>query len=133
MAVISYTAIDRGQLIAGHSAETTYQIEIPFTRWNPNTRDQKVTRRSLSGKPFNVLHHTLETYDFATLGTENASEIAELKECFSSISAGELFSIDLYGTITTPSNVEAFRILGSVNPSREDQTYIAFSGRVERV
>ena len=133
MGVFTYTAINRGKLTAGHTANTVYQIEIPLSQWAPSIDEHKNSVRSLSGKPFIVLHHQLDVFSFSTVGTEDPSLIAQLEELFSSVAAGETFSIDPYGTIASPDNPVTVIIDGPARPTRLTQTEFAYSGRVERV
>lgn len=133
MGVFTYTAKDRGKLSAGHVAGTSYQIEIPFSQWDPAISEQKSSVRSLSGKPFTVLHHQVDQYSFSTVGTDDQSLIAQLDEFFSSVAAGEIFSVDPYGTIATPDNSITVMLDGVARPSRVNQTEFSYSGRLEKL
>lgn len=133
MAVFSYTAVDRGDLAAGHSAGTSYQIEIPLTDWSPSDREKKVVRRSLSGIPHQILHHRTKLFRFATLATDDATLLAHLEELFSSVAGGEPFSIDVLGTIASPNNPINVVMSGSVSSPRSNQTELSYRGQVERI
>lgn len=133
MAVITYEAVDRGRLVAGHSAGTSYSIEIPLSEWNESVKEQKSVVRSLSGVKHTILHNRIYFYQFKTVSTDNVSTILSLDEFFSSVAGGETFTIDPYGTIATPQTDISLTIDGTHNTQRVNQTEFTYSAKAEAV
>jgi len=133
MAVITYTAKDRGDLMAGHSAGTEYTLEIPLTKWDRDFKDEARTTRSLSGTPHTVFHRTDRIYRFATVSTDNTNLINSLREFASSVAAGETFTLDPYGSIASPDEALLVTMHRRLDERREHQTAFSFSGQVIEV
>lgn len=133
MGVFSYTAVDRGSLVNGHSEGGQYQIEIPFSEWTPRNKEKKVVKRSLSGKPHTTFHNRQTLFSFSTIPTDDPAILEQLDELFASVAGGETFSIDVYGTIATPHNPVTAFMVGPVANSRSNQTELEYRGQVEKL
>lgn len=130
MAVITYNAVDRGDLVSGHSEGTEYTIEIPFTEWTPRNKKKGNTVSSLSGVKHHVLHYIERSFSFRTLGTDDTNLIASLDELFSSVAAGEVFTIDPYGTVANPDVTFSVQVNGDHRVSRPTPTEFSYSALV---
>lgn len=101
MPVITYTAIDRGELVGGHSAGNSYQIEVDFEAFPRTTRARRDLDETLDGTPEGYLHALQHTYEVAT-DLVLLADRPNWREFFSSVLAGEEFEIDFAGTIAAP-------------------------------
>lgn len=134
MAVFKYFAVDRGDLISGHSEGTEYSFEIPLQDWTPIRKRIETTKKSLSGKrQFTTLHRIERFHSFMTVGDPNASMLLNFLELESSVAAGETFYIDPYGTIAAPDNEISVKLVGDIKPRRTNTLEYSFSGKVELV
>lgn len=124
MAVITYTA--KRSLVAGHTAGEEYSINIPLTQWDRSTRRVMDTSRALSGMGYTRLHRVDEFYSVATIPINSETQIQRMREFLASVSGGEGFSIDPYGT------GEVFQCSLEDDPaeSRIAMTYFSFSFQV---
>jgi len=131
MAVFTYTAVDRGDLAGGHSEGTEYSIELPLSEWSPIKKKDEVVTRSLSGIKSTVLHNIAKKYSFRTVSTDDQSIIDGMEELFDSVAAGEIFSIDPYGSLASPDNPIDVSIDGNHKTKRIGQTEFDFSAKVD--
>jgi len=131
MAVFTYTAVDRGDLVSGHSEGTEYSIEFPLAEWSPIKKKDEVVTRSLSGVKRTVLHGIAKKYSFKTVSTDDQSIIDGMEEMFDSVSAGEVFTIDPYGYLLNPDNVISVSMDGNHRSQRVEKTEFSFSGKVD--
>ncbi len=101
MAVITYIAVDRGELAAGHTAATQYQIETIFEDSPRRTRVKGARAETEDGAPEAWVSAFQFTYDLRTDLVVSADR--ELwREFFSSVAGAERFQIDFTGTIASP-------------------------------
>jgi hypothetical protein len=133
MGVITYTAVDRGELAATHADGTLYTIEIPLADWDRQHKRVATTQKSLAGTRHTVLQRIERFYNFATIATDDATLVAHLTEFFSSVSGGENFDIDPFGTIAAPSASYTCVMDGDYKADLVNQTEYKFSARVEVV
>lgn len=131
MAVITYEAVDRGALLPGHSAGTSYSFEIPFSKWDVSEKDSSVVSRPLDGARHSVYFHTIEFYDFAFVPTDDQALLDQFEEFRTSTRAFEAFSIDFDGTILSPDNPIMVVKNGPIRRQRVNQTEFVYSGQVE--
>lgn len=107
MCVINFTAVDRGYLGAGVSAGNDVVIEIPlglekFTPFQTRKTDEA---RALDGTAFTILHRVdYSAYVTTHWVDDEALQDKIFLEFASSVAAGEVFTIDPYGTILNPDN-----------------------------
>lgn len=132
MAVFKYIAIDRGDLVSGHSAQTEYSIEIALTEWTPQKKQKKSMIEPMDGPMHVLLLGLRRRYDFTTIPIDDVAIIAEFEEMFDSIAAGEIFWIDPFGTIAVPDNEITVQIVGTQSSARIGQTEFQFSAKVEK-
>lgn len=133
MSVVRYLAVDRGNLIAGHSEQTEYLFEVPFSSMSTSESRQGRAQTSLSGKPFYTLHHVTRSHSLTTVNlhrVNDANTIASMEEMFSSVAAGETFFIDIYGTAGTPDNERSFVLDGGFSKAVTDVLFVQFSFKV---
>jgi hypothetical protein len=101
MPVITYTAVDRGELVGGHTAGTTYQIETQFNAYPRERQVRADVDETLDGTPEGYAHAAHYVYaiesDLILL-----AQRPNWRELFSSLDAREQFSIDFTGTIAAP-------------------------------
>jgi len=112
MAAITYTAIDRGDLITGHSELTEYSFDVPVEQFQKNTRREQSTVSSLSGRRVTTLHRLDTTFTVSTVETDDQTSIDNMREFLSSVAAGEEFTIDVFGSVLTPDNPITFKLDG---------------------
>jgi len=132
MAVFKYFAVDRGDLISGHSEGTEYLIEIPLSEWTPYKTKKESVIEPMEGPVHTLLLSIRRYFSFSTTSTGDATMITELEEMFDSVSAGETFVIDPYGTIATPGTFITVVMKGKHSSSRDGQIEFKFSARVEK-
>ena len=129
MAVITYTA--KRSLISGHSAGTIYDLEIPANVWTPTDERRTEEVVSLSGKTQTRLHRVDEIYQFGSVPVDSASLQAQMTEFLRSVAGGELFIIDVYGTIASPVNPLTVRLSGNYDITRlGTMAYLSYSFKV---
>lgn len=102
MGTITYTAVDRGRLSAGHSEGTQYTLEVDFERHDPSEDDITSESASLSGRRLTVFYRFDQSADLTTVFIDDTTLQSQIVEFFDSIRAGEQFVIDPYGTIAAP-------------------------------
>jgi len=128
MGYITYTAVDRGELAAGHSEGTEYTIEIGFTRHKPKSKRIIDTTRSLAGD-IHTEYHNKETY--LTVKTALVKDPVirnEIEEFFSSVDGGEEFLIDPFGVVASPSTLYTATLIGDPDHApHENMTWKTYS------
>jgi len=124
MAAITYTAIDRGDLVSGHSELTEYSFDVPIESFQKSIKREQSTVSSLSGKRFTSLMRLDVFYSAKTVPTDDQSTIDNMREFLSSVAAGETFTIDLFGSVSTPDNPVTFKLDGDTG---EDLNIISYS------
>lgn len=135
MSVITYTAIDRGELASGHSELTEYSIETGFNNFQRSNNRVATPAVSLSGNSRETTFSRVDvTYNVSTVPENDATKLEELREFISSILAGEQFTIDLNGTTVTPDNPIAYKLVGDPSENiAEISGFYSFSFQVVRV
>lgn len=101
MPVITYIAVDRGELVGGHSASTEYQIETNFEQFPRRRVHKGEFDETLDGTPEGWLDAIQFEYDIVTDLILPAAR-ANWAEFFSSVANREQFQIDFTGTIASP-------------------------------
>jgi hypothetical protein len=122
MGVITYTAVDRGELVAGHSAATEYTIEIDFSIFKPNSKRNIDESVSLSGIRHTEFHHKESMMTVSTKLIKDESTRDELAEFFSSIDAGETFTIDPFGSFAASSKLYTATLSGDTDHAPHEKT-----------
>ena len=116
MGTLTYEAVDRGNLVAGHSEGTEYTIELDFERFDDGS-DRKINEiKSLSGKKTTRFHRKELFAAVGTIWVDDLATQLQLIEFFDSLDAGEDFALDPYGTIASP--VENITATLKGNPSK---------------
>jgi len=103
MAFITYTAKDRGFLISGHSALSSYNLEFEINAYDEGMNIANVTQEAVDGTSETLLSNVqLNVSATATWLTDD--DRLQFREFISSMAAGESFSFDPYGTVAVPSS-----------------------------
>lgn len=124
MATITYTAIDRGDLIGDHSELTEYSFDVPLSRFQKSTKRKQSTSPSLSGRRITTLQRLDTFFNVSTVETEDDETINSMREFLSSVAAGEQFTLDPFGSILTPDNPFTVKIDGNFS---EDLNIVSYS------
>lgn len=103
MPVITYVAVDRGELVGGHAAGTSYQIETKLQGYPRSTRVKRVLDEALDGTPEAYVHAAQHEWDVVADITLLAAR-PNWREFFSSVIGAERFTIDFTGTIAAPGS-----------------------------
>lgn len=99
MTAVTYTA--RRSLIPGHTATTSYSLDLNVVDM-PIDREPSVTiQKSLDGHEEAIRFHAVEFYN-VSLSLHSAAQIAAIKEFLDSVEAKETFTFDAYGSASAP-------------------------------
>lgn len=101
MSVFSYVA--KRFLIAGHSAETSYDLEIPIADYQPSI-DVDGSQSFTEGKIGTSLDKAVTIHRFKTI-PRDWDQDAEIVEFLMSAMDGHTITFDATGTIASPVNV----------------------------
>lgn len=132
MTVITYTAVDRGDLVAGHSALTEYSFELPLLSFNSTANRSQTTVTALSGKTFTTLKHIKKTYSIQTRPTKDEALAAQVREFLSSVAAGEEFSLDPFGKLLQADEPLTCKLSGNYSQTISQGKYFSYSFGVEQ-
>jgi len=127
---VTYTA--KRRLKSGHSVSTAYSIEFDSLLLQPGFNGDSVAKRSIGGSTETVFKRFDETWDF-TASNQAESLFNDWVEFFASVAGGESFTLDAYGSIATPDNVQTVIMVGQPSIPRigTSQAYHAsFNARV---
>lgn len=127
MTVITYTAMDRGDLIAGHSELTEYSFEVPLLAFNSSTTRAQNTVTALSGRSFTTLKHIKVNHSIQTRPTKDQDLRDQMREFLSSVAGGEEFSIDLFGKLLSEDDPITCKISGNYSQALTQGKFYAFS------
>lgn len=134
MSAIIYDAVDRGDLISGHTEGTEYSFDYLLRTFNRSTKRRQNTVVSLSGRRVTTLHHIKSSYTVETVPENDATSLANMREFLTSVVAGEEFTIDVFGSVATPDNPRSFVLTGDFSETLVDPTgFYTFSFSVEAV
>lgn len=122
MSAITYTAKDRGDLIAGHSEETEYSFDLYLQEYQVSNRVKGNTTTSLSGVMYSNFHHIERTASVVTSPTASSTVLNNIREFLTSVVAGEQFTLDVYGTTLVSDNPLNFKLMGDYSESLNPQT-----------
>lgn len=127
MADITYTA--EREIASGHTQGTQYTITIPLARWDRSPRTEKNTVRSLSGRTMTRRLNTVVFYDITTSPTDDATQIAHMREFLASVNGGETFTINPFG-----GGAISLKLDGDHREGRQGTTdFISFAFKVYEV
>lgn len=110
MSAITYTA--KRNLIAGHSAGTSYSLETNARGLDPSDKIVGSEGVSLDGTTEGVLDRVEQLWQVTT-GAITSADLAAWREFFASVGAKESFTFDAYGSIATPDNAQTVLLEGS--------------------
>lgn len=133
MTVITYTAVDRGDLVAGHSALTEYSFEVPLLSFNSADNRSQTTVTALSGKTFTTLKHIKKTHAIQTRPIKDEDLEAQVREFLSSVAAGEEFLLDPFGKLLEVDEPLTCKRSGNYSRTISQGKYYSFSFGVEQV
>ncbi|MAI34086.1 MAG: hypothetical protein CMM07_20760 [Rhodopirellula sp.] len=122
MATITFIA--RRSLIAGHIEGEQVVFELPLSRASANRSPRRFFEeaKSLSGRRMTRLMHREDRRSLQTPPFRDESLRAQIVEFLDSVAAGEVWTLDLYGTPSSPDLPQAFIIQGDYNETLVDQT-----------
>lgn len=103
MPYVTYTAVDRGSLLAAHTAGQVYTIEFDAQTLQRSQKRQNHTRTAMNGRTETLRLRKDVTWDVTTVFIEYV-DLPEWYEFLDSVDAGETFTLDPYGTVATPDN-----------------------------
>ncbi len=131
MPVITYTAVDRGALVGGHTAGVSYQIETKFQAYPRRMKPRRNLDEALDGTPESYLHALLYDYsirsDFIPLSLR-----PNWREFFTSVINAELFTVDFTGTIASPgTNVSVWMPDDEINEEQVGGVGVMYAFRVQ--
>jgi len=118
MGTITYFAVDRGNLVSGHSEGTEYTIEVDFELHDPITSRQINEVKSLSGNTFTRLHRKDEFDQLTTIWVPDLVTQNQMREFADSMDAGEEATIDPYGTVLNPLEPMTVTLKGDIKKNR---------------
>lgn len=101
MTAVTYTA--RRSLIPGHTANTSYSINLPVVSMPVARQVTKERQQSLDGTRETIHFYSCEVWD-VSLAVMYGTAAAQVKEFLDSVENGEVFTFDPYGTANTPNN-----------------------------
>lgn len=101
MTAVTYTA--KRSLIPGHSANTSYSIDLPVVTMPVSRQVDRERQQSISGNRETIRFYACELWD-VTLAVQYGTAAAQVKEFLDSVEAGEPFTFDPYGSANTPHN-----------------------------
>lgn len=104
MPVITYTAKNRGELVSGHTAGSTYQIQFNLQAYPRRREIRGSMEQTNNGTPEGWFQANVFSWGLVTDRVFEAA-IQNWEEFFSSVLNGESFTIDLTGTIASPGTV----------------------------
>ena len=114
--------------MSGHSASTVYEFEVDFGRWDREPKSEKAVARSLGGVTETIFHRQDVFYQISTIPVKSTA-IDQMREFLDSVSGGETFIIDRFGTIGTPDNELSMILEGDYaepRPSTDERFVFAF-------
>lgn len=128
MASVTYTAVDRGELVGGHTAGLNYGITFDAVEISPSRQNEKQSAVALDGTTVTTFYRQEKRYSVVTEAmTRGGSAYNNFMEFLTSVVAGESFDFDAYGTIASPDNVEECILEGDFQESRLTLSYYRFS------
>lgn len=133
MAAITYIAKDRGELISGHSALTEYSFDVSLSGFNRSSTRVHDEHASLSGVRVTNYHRTDHTYAITTQQTTSVTNIEQMREFLTSVSAGEEFTLDPFGSVASPDSPKAVKIKGNYSEQMSQGGFVSFSFEVVQV
>ena len=90
----------------------SYQIEFGCRKLEPSRQIKRHDHVAVGGNSRSVLHRIDSLWDVET-GRLLESQMPQWDEFFASVAAGETFTFDAYGTIGTPDDPRAAKLVGS--------------------
>lgn len=101
MSSVTYTA--KRSIIGGHTEDTSYDFDVTSLGITRQSKSKKTLHRSLDGTSETTFNNQ-SIYLNITLGNFSLSERPEVLEFLDSVSGGESFAFDEYGTAASPDN-----------------------------
>lgn len=101
MPVITYLAVDRGELQGAHVEGVEYQIEVLFEAYPRKLTFKGMREETLDGTPEGYLHAVQRAYAIQTSFILLADR-PKWREFFGSVMNAETFQVDFTGTIAVP-------------------------------
>lgn len=133
MPVITYVAVDRGELVGGHSAASEYQIETAFEQYPRDLVAKGGKDEALDGTPEGWLHALQREYNITTDLVLLAAR-PNWREFFTSVMNAETFQIDFTGTIASPgTDVDVYLVSDRVPEPQIAGVAVKYTFRVKQV
>lgn len=103
MTAVTYNAVDRGSLVAGHTAGLSYSLDLRCLEGSP-VRTRKVGEESQ--RTLNDTVETLRYYGKSTWQVQvlllSSAELLAMREFLDSVEGGETFTFDEFGSVAVP-------------------------------
>lgn len=133
MPVVTYIAVDRGELAPGNTAGTQYQLEVDFEGFPRRLMRKGELEETLSGEPEAWIHALQRQLAVQTTYVPLAAR-PNWREFFSSVLAGEVFQVDFTGTIASPGTAEdVFMVSAEVSEEQVGGVGVRYSFVVKRM
>ena len=121
MASVTYTAVDRGNLAAGHSAGTQYSIDFRVSQPGRKTSRVISERTAMSGKSETLFIRKDIFLDVTTTPVASSAS-AQWVEFIESVLGGETYTLDMDGTSGAPVSPRSCKLDGDPSEITEGQT-----------
>lgn len=132
MAYVTYTAVDRGSLVSGHSDGTSYSLDFRAASINRARGRDAEESVSLSGKTETLFNRQDKTWTITTTHVEDA-DFGQWEEFLDSVAGGESFTLDPYASgAASPSDPKTVVLVGDPTEPHAGQTLkrrISFKAR----
>lgn len=116
MSAVTYTAVR--ELMSGHSASTEYDFDLRCRAIDPDTDEKKNKSLSLSGANSETIVLRRKKLRDITTAAVTGTERDNMREFLESVSEGEAFEFDEFGSATTPDDPQSVELEGSYSESR---------------
>lgn len=101
MTAVTYIA--KRSLIPGHSANTSYSMNLPVVSLPISRNVSNERQEAIDGTRETIRFYACEIWDI-TLAVMYGTAAAQVKEFLDSVEDGETFTFDPYGSANTPVN-----------------------------
>ena len=118
MPYVTYTAVDRGTLLAAHTAGESYTIEFDAQVLQRSQKRQNHQRTAMGGRT-ETLRVRKEIYWDVPTDFILQADLPEWYEFLDSVDAGETFTLDPYGTVASPDDPLTVELEGNPSEPRE--------------
>lgn len=101
MAAVNYTA--KRSIITGHVLDTAYDLDLILEQADRSVRTKKNQIRSLGGNTETILQ-SMDVSWSLTIGSLTGATLNGVREFLDSVQGGEIFTLDVMGSVGAPDN-----------------------------